>query len=175
MSAVTHSFLSGYPWVKRLFWAIGIVSIGVGLGVWQPLSATLAPDVTFTTLTAQTLRLADLRGKPVLVTFWASDCASCVKEIPHLVGLYQRLHPRGLEIVAVAMYYDVPSHVVALRDAQQLPYPIVLDLKSEHARAFGHVQLTPTTFLIAPDGKVAEQVIGVFDPVAMQQHIETFL
>jgi peroxiredoxin len=95
--------------------------------------------------------------------------------MPHLVDLYQRLHPRGLEIVAVAMYYDVPSHVVALRDAQKLPYPIVLDLQSQYARAFGHVQLTPTTFLIAPDGRVAEQIIGVFDPVALQQHIETYL
>ncbi len=136
---------------------------------------TQAPDVTFTTLTGQKITLKDLRGKPVIVTFWATDCPSCIQEIPDLIDLYTQYHASGLEMIAVAMYYDPPNHVVELTKAKQLPYNVALDLKSEFAHAFGGVMFTPSTFLIAPDGSVIKKEIGLFDLANMKTTIESLL
>lgn len=143
--------------------------------IWFFNQSTPAPDVSFTTIKNEHIELSALNGKPVLVTFWATDCPGCIAEIPHLIELYQSYHGQGLEIIAVAMYYDPPNHVVNMSKVKQLPYPIALDLKGEHAKAFGGVQLTPTTFLINPEGYIALQKIGAFDITDMKQRIETLL
>jgi peroxiredoxin len=138
-------------------------------------ATTKAPDVTLTTISGKKITLKNLRGKPVIVTFWATDCPACIKEIPHLVDLYTQYHKQGLEIIAVAMYYDPPNHVVTMTKIQQLPYHVALDLTAELAHAFGSVQLTPSTFLISPDGLFALKKTGVFDPAEMKSRIETLL
>lgn len=133
-----------------------------------------APETTFSTITGQKIALADLRGKPVIVTFWATDCASCLKEIPHWIELYQRYHHKGLEIIAVAMAYDPPNHVLNMSKALQLPYSVALDMQSENAHAFADVALTPTTFLIAPDGSIALQKTGLLDINTVKTQLSTF-
>ncbi|MDD5580282.1 MAG: TlpA disulfide reductase family protein [Methylobacter sp.] len=145
--------------------------------LWIGFSKTLtsAPQVTFTTITGKKIGLNNLRGQPVIVTFWATDCPGCIKEIPHLIDLYTRYHALGLEMIAVAMYYDPPSHVVAMTRNRQLPYDVALDLKAEHAQAFGDVLFTPTTFLITPDGSITLHKTGAFDPVEMKTLIEKLL
>ena len=132
-----------------------------------------APDVTFTTITGKKIALKELRGKPVIVTFWATDCPACVKEIPDLIDLYRQYHQQGLEIIAVTMYYDPPNHVVNMTEAQQLPYDVALDLKAEHAHAFGEVLLIPSTFLISPGGLIDLKITGAFDLAEMKTRIET--
>lgn len=138
-------------------------------------NSTPAPNVHFTTIKNKSIELAALKGKPVLVTFWATDCPGCIAEIPHLIDLYQQYHPQGLEIIAVAMYYDPPNHVVNMSQAKQIPYDVALDLHADHAKAFGRVQLTPTTFLINPEGYITLQKIGEFDLDDMKQRIEKLL
>jgi peroxiredoxin len=137
--------------------------------------STAAPALTFTTITGKKITLKELRGKPVIVAFWATDCPACIKEIPQLIDLYTQYHKQGLEIIAVAMYYDPPNHVVTMTKNQQLPYNVALDLKAELAYAFGGVQLIPSTFLISPDGLLALQKTGPFDPAEMKTQIETLL
>ena len=138
-------------------------------------ASTQAPDVTFTTLAGKKIALKELRGKPVIVTFWATDCPACIKEIPDLINLYTHYHKQGLEILAVAMYYDPPNYVVTMSQDQQLPYNVALDLKAEHAHAFGDVPLIPSTFLISPDGLIVLKKTGAFDPTEMKTRIETLL
>lgn len=135
--------------------------------------STQAPDVTFTTITGKKIALKDLRGKPVIVAFWATDCPACIKEIPLLIDLYTQYHKQGLEIIAVAMYYDPPNHVVTMTEEQQLPYHVALDLKAELAHTFGDVKLIPSTFLISPDGLIGQKKTGAFDPDEMKKRIET--
>lgn len=134
-----------------------------------------APNITFTTINGKKIELIKLQGKPVIVTFWATDCASCIEEIPHLIKLYDQFHLRGLEIIAVAMYYDPPSHVVNMTRAKQLPYKVALDLKAEHALAFNRVQLTPSTFLISPTGSIVMHTIGKINFSEMQQQLTTLI
>ncbi|MCL7422896.1 MAG: TlpA family protein disulfide reductase [Methylobacter sp.] len=152
-----------------------LVLISAVLWIGFGKTVTPVPDTTFTTITGKKIALHELRGKPVLVTFWATDCPGCMEEIPHLIDLYRNYHDRGLEIIAVAMYYDPPNHVVTFTKDNALPYDVALDLQAEHARAFGDVRLTPTTFLITPDGSIALQKIGAFDPDDMKTRIETLL
>ncbi|GAW84902.1 conserved hypothetical protein [Bathymodiolus platifrons methanotrophic gill symbiont] len=132
-----------------------------------------APDVSFKTLTNKIIQLNELRGKTLLITFWASNCPSCLKEIPHFKSLYQDYHQAGLEIIAIAMYYDRPNYVVDTRNAYQIPYDIVLDLDMQLASAFGNVSLTPTTFLINPEGNIAFKTTGTFDLTEMQDRIQS--
>lgn len=146
-----------------------LVSIGCNKTI------TSAPNVTFTTITGEKIALTDLRGKPVIVTFWATDCPSCIKEIPDLIDLYAQYHASGLEMIAVAMYYDPPNHVVDMTKTKQLPYNVALDLNSEHAQAFGGVMFTPSTFLIGPDGSVVRKEIGLFNLAKMKTNIESLL
>lgn len=165
----------------RLSWAKILVGLPVFAAalwlVWAAMPRLLgaAPDVMFTTITGKQVALREWRGKPAIVTFWATDCPSCMLEIPHLIDLYRQFHPRGLEIMAVAMAYDPPHHVVAMTQSRQLPYDVALDLNSAHAQAFGNVQFTPTTFLLSPGGKIVEKSVGVFDYPSWQSRIAAML
>ncbi|NOQ13394.1 MAG: redoxin domain-containing protein [Methyloprofundus sp.] len=132
-----------------------------------------APGVSFKTIGNKTIALKDLQGKVVLLTFWASNCPSCLKEIADFKSLYQDYHQEGLEIIAIAMYYDRPNIVVDTSKAYQIPYDIVLDLDMNLATAFGDVSLTPTTFLLNPKGEIVFQTTGTFDLKAMQKRIES--
>jgi peroxiredoxin len=122
-----------------------------------------APAATFTTLEGRSIVLDELRGKVVLVNFWATSCPGCIKEMPGMVETYKQYKDRGFEIVAVAMRYDPPNYVANFVRTRQLPFPVALDLDGEHARAFGNVQLTPTSFIIGKDGRILEQKLGELD------------
>lgn len=128
-----------------------------------PEGITQAPQLTLTTLQGDKLQVDTRGGRPLLVTFWATTCPSCLKEVPHLAALYKELAPRGLEMIAVAMPYDPPNRVIAFSKQQQLPYPVALDVLGHAAQAFGNVRVTPNSFLIAPDGRVLHHQIGVLD------------
>jgi len=151
--------------LKEIFISLFAVALLGTLGyLWfAPAGLKTSPDISLTIIEGEKLQLASLRGKPVLVTFWATTCPGCVKEMPHLIELYQELAPRGLEIIGIAMDYDPPNQVVAMRKARDIPYPVALDIHADAARAFGNVRLTPTSFLIAPDGRIVYQKIGAMD------------
>ncbi|RLA24212.1 MAG: TlpA family protein disulfide reductase [Gammaproteobacteria bacterium] len=127
------------------------------------------PNVTFNTLTGEKITSANLKGHPALITFWATDCPGCIAEIPHLIELYNELSGKGLIMISVAMHYDPPDRVLAMTKAKKLPYPVALDPMGKLSTAFYNVQLTPTNFLIAPDGTIALQKIGEMD----MSHVRT--
>lgn len=122
-----------------------------------------APAATFTTLDGKPMSLEALRGKVVLVNFWATSCPGCIKEMPGMIETYRQYKDKGFEIVAVAMSYDPPNYVANFVQTRQLPFPVALDVDGAHARAFGDVQLTPTSFLIGKDGSILEQKLGELD------------
>jgi peroxiredoxin len=135
---------------------------------WQAHSKHYAPDAVFTTLKGEQLSLKDLIGRPVLVTFWATDCPTCIEEIPDLIALHEQFKAHGLKIIAVAMPYDPPNHVLTLAEAKQLPYAVALDPDGSLVKAFGNVQLTPTTFLIDRSGEILLHKVGAFDLATLQ-------
>jgi len=159
---------------KYLLSSILLISLIFTALVLWPIDSP-APNVTFTTIHGKKIELNKLKGKTVLVTFWATDCASCIEEVPHLINLYNEFHPQGLEIIAVAMYYDPPNHVVNISKAKQIPYDVALDLTAKHAFAFNQVELIPSTFLISPKGNIIMQKTGLFDMSDMRQQIQNLI
>lgn len=163
---------------KDAFVGAAVVIIAAVIGwVWlSPAGVQQAPDLRLMTTTGDELRLGSLRERPVLVTFWATTCTTCVKEIPDLKALYRDLGPRGLEIIGVAMYYDPPNQVMEMIKQRDIPYPIALDLDKSAMQGFGMQQaITPTTFLIAPDGRIVMRKVGLLDMNQLQQTIQTML
>jgi len=147
----------------------------VGYYWFNPAELQQAPEVNFKIVDGRTLSPSQLKGQPVLVVFWATSCVGCIKEMPHLIELYQELAPRGLEIIAVAMAYDPPNQVMEMRRRKQIPYPIALDIQGDVASAFGDVRLTPTTFLIDSQGQVAFQKTGMLNMIRMRQKVLSML
>ena len=144
-----------------LFVAVALAIVGAL--AYALVDKPTAPASTFTTLEGKQIALDDLRGKVVLVNFWATSCPGCIKEMPGMVETYNQYKNRGFEIVAVAMSYDPPNYVANFVQTRQLPFPVALDVSGEHARAFGNVQLTPTSFIIGKDGDILEQKLGELD------------
>jgi thiol-disulfide isomerase/thioredoxin len=162
---------------RDIFIGVFLLALLAGLGwVWlMPAGLQRAPALQLSTLDGRSLTLAEMHGRPLLVTFWATTCPSCLKEMPHLVELYQELSPRGLQIIGIAMNYDPLPDVVALTARRQVPYIIAHDTNAQAARVFGDVRLTPTTFLIAPDGRIVQQTIGEMDMAALRSKIVAML
>ncbi|MBP0636579.1 TlpA disulfide reductase family protein [Cupriavidus sp. AcVe19-6a] len=119
-----------------------------------------APAATFTLLSGEKLSTADLKGKVYLVNFWATSCATCIKEMPDMVKTYDQFRGKGLEFVAVAMNYDPPMYVMNYTKTRGLPFKVAMDSDGSAARAFGNVQLTPTTFVVDKDGRILKRYVG---------------
>ncbi len=157
--------------------AFVIIFVGLSAYLWlSPSGARQAPDLQVKVLTnGNKLALRELIGRPVLVTFWATSCPGCIKEMPHLIELYHELAPKGLEIIGIAMNYDRPDHVLEMQKRKNIPYPIVWDELSKASIAFGTVRLTPTSFLINPQGQIVQQKIGEMDMKLLRARILTML
>lgn len=134
-----------------------------------------APAVSFTSLKGETITLDSLRGKVVLVNFWATSCPGCIKEMPQLVSTYEKYHAQGYETIAVAMSYDPPNYVLTYTEKNALPFTVSLDINGEIARAFGDVKLTPTSILIDKQGSIIQQTVGEPDFAKLHTLIETKL
>ena len=159
--------------LKGTLIALFAVALPGALGyLWfAPGGLKTIPDISLMTIDGEQLQLANLQGRPLLVTFWATTCTVCIREMPHLIELYEELSPRGLEIIGIAMDYDPPNRVLAMRNARNIPYPVALDIHAEAARAFGNVRLTPTSFLIAPDGRIVYRKLGEMNMAKLRQDI----
>lgn len=134
-----------------------------------------APNAPLVMLDAPATTLTALRGKPVLLTFWATTCPGCIEEIPLLSELHKTYSTRGLQVIGVAMNYDKEAQIRALRDRLQVPYPLAWDKDGSVSAAMGTVRLTPTTFLLDPQGQVVYQKIGIFDLDKVKGLIEGML
>lgn len=119
-----------------------------------------APTVGFTTISGRQLDMHQLRGKMVLVNFWATSCPGCVSEMPKLAATYKEYHDKGFEVVAVAMDYDPPDQVLHFAKKNELPFPVALDIDGGIAHAFGDVQVTPTSYVIDQKGNIVQRVMG---------------
>ncbi len=151
--------------------AVGLVTGGILLiGGGKP-----APTARFTLISGDALPLEALRGKVVLVNFWATSCPSCIKEMPQLVETYRRYQPRGLETVAVAMSYDPADYVKTYAAKNALPFKVALDTDGANAQAFGGVRLTPTTFVLDQEGRVVRQFLGEPDFTELHRLLESLL
>jgi peroxiredoxin len=139
----------------------GSMLIALAVLFYLSLSAPqVAPNVTYLNLKGEKITAQSLRGKVVIVNFWATSCSICVAEMPEMVATYNTYHQQGLEFVAVAMSYDPPNLVLNYTETRQLPFNVVLDVQGKLAQSFGDVRGTPTTFLIDKQGRLIKRYVG---------------
>ncbi|MCG6870929.1 MAG: TlpA family protein disulfide reductase [Gammaproteobacteria bacterium] len=163
---------------RRYFYPalVALLALAVAAGSWWTGDELRrAPPLTLNLLDGSSLELDSLRGRPVLVHFWATSCTPCRRELPQLKALYKEFSGQGFEILAVAMPYDPPAQVYEFIRRHQVPWPVVLDLQGEVVRAFGDVQLVPTTFLVNADGAVVHQQLGEIETDAMRALLRRLL
>jgi peroxiredoxin len=154
--------------------AVGV--LGAGWFAWQGFGSTgVAPAVHYTLLDGRTSNLEALRGKVVLVNFWATSCTTCVHEMPQIVATHTKYQPRGYETLAVAMRYDPPAYVVNFAESRKLPFSVAIDNTGAIAKSFGDVQLTPTTYLINKRGEIVKRYVGEPDFNALHALVEKLL
>ena len=121
-----------------------------------------APDFQLKDLDGNTVKLADLRGRVVLVDFWATWCPPCRKALPHLQEIHEEFDGQGVSVVGIATDRQGASVVAPFVEDNGLTFTVVLaDGKVD--RDFGGVRGIPTTLIIEPDGNVVGKFVGYQD------------
>ena len=122
-------------------------------------------DFTAPTLAGDSLALSSLRGKVVLVNFWATWCAPCRQETPALVALREQLKDQGFEVVGVSLDLDGQTAVPPFVEEYRVTYPMLLGDQTLADR-FGGTLGLPTSFLLDREGRLVHRFTGVV-PVPM--------
>lgn len=149
--------------------------VAIGGAVVLGTGAQAAPASTFVLLDGSSQSTADFKGKVTLVNFWATSCTTCVAEMPEMAATYDKYKAKGYEHVAVAMAYDPPSYVVNFAQTRKLPFKVAIDNTGGVAKAWGDVQLTPTTYLVNKRGEIVKRYVGAPDFAELHRLIEKLL
>ena len=118
-----------------------------------------APDFTLDSLDGKSMKLSDLRGKAVLLNFWATWCGPCKIETPWLVELQNQYGSQGLQVVGVAMD-DGKDEIAKFVKDMGVNYPVLIG-KEAVGDAYGGVPALPESFFIGRDGKIVDKIIGL--------------
>ena len=143
--------------------AIALGWLGLGLQLSSADAAPAldqpAPPLIATALDGQTLDLSKLRGKVVLVNFWATWCAPCRKEMPTLDAFYRRYHAQGLELIGISV--DFARDAAKMRKAAgTVTYPTVM-ATDVPLNGFGAPDGVPITYVIDSEGVIRDKFIAV--------------
>lgn len=166
----------------RRFWifTLMITAIGCGAGESQaaksakPSARPVAADFTLSDLEGNPVRLSSLKGKVVLLDFWATWCPPCREEIPHFRDLYAAYRPNGLEVVGISLDQGGQEVVRPFVKEYQVNYPIVMG-DSRVVQAYGGIRGIPTTFLIDKKGQIARRYVGYHSKETFEQQIQLLL
>lgn len=119
-----------------------------------------APDFSLESLDGKPVRLADYRGKAVLLNFWATWCQPCKIEMPWFEELQKQYGSQGLQVVGIAMDDASKDEIGKFAKQMGVNYPILIGTESV-GDAYGGVQFLPSTFFIDRDGKMVDHIFGL--------------
>ncbi|MBN9406786.1 MAG: TlpA family protein disulfide reductase [Burkholderiales bacterium] len=134
-----------------------------------------APLSTFVLLDGSSQTTQDMKGKVTLVNFWATSCTTCVGEMPQVIDTYDKYKDQGFDTIAVAMSYDPPAYVVNFAQTRKLPFKVAIDNTGAVAKAWGEVQLTPTTYIVDKQGQIVKKYVGAPNFDELHRLIEKLL
>lgn len=148
-------------WIR---WGMDLAVAGLlflAVMAWQtrnlPGVGTLMPDVQLRSLSGEQVRLSDLRGKPVLLTFWAPWCGVCKRESSNLSAVRRMMGDRA-HVLTIAADYEDEADVRRFVQQQGADYPVLLG-EDSLTRAL-HVKAYPTTFVLSADGRIEQATVG---------------
>lgn len=160
---------------KALYVAAFVAALAVGGGLYFAAGSAAAPPSTFVLLDGSKQSSDDLKGKVTLVNFWATSCVTCVGEMPKVIATYDKYKAQGYDTLAVAMSYDPPSYVINFAETRKLPFKVAIDNTGAVAKAWGDVQLTPTSYVVDKKGRIVKRYVGEPDFAELHQLIEKLL
>lgn len=157
--------------------AVIILGISAWIYLYQPFRvqevSSPAPALTATRLDGQPFDHASLKGRVVLVTFWATWCGYCKRELPDLEVLQQKYGDKGLTVLALSV--DDSADKVK-RFWTDKPYSFPVAMASEDVqRGFGGVEVLPTLFLVDREGMVKRQIKGSVSAMALESTVKDYL
>ncbi|MEO3692566.1 TlpA family protein disulfide reductase [Roseateles paludis] len=152
-----------------------VAALCTGLAACDGISLERAPAVDYVLLDGAQAASSQWAGKVMLVNFWATSCATCVKEMPQIVATHEKFKARGFDTLAVAMSYDPPAFVARFAETRKLPFGVAIDNTGVVADRFGKVAMTPTTFLINKRGEIVKRYVGEPDFPALHKLIEQLI
>ncbi len=123
---------------------------------------TPAPDFSFSDLGGRTWRLADFKGKVLILNFWATWCPPCREEIPDFIAAYKELKSEGLEIVGLSVDRMTAEALEEFVKDVGITYPVGLATQ-EHIKAFRPGDYIPSTLVIDPQGNIRHRHVGAMD------------
>ncbi|HLK12219.1 MAG TPA: TlpA disulfide reductase family protein [Candidatus Binatia bacterium] len=148
----------------RVAAGVAVLGLAAGAGLFglRRHAPALAADFVLPNLAGQAVRLSALRGKVVLLNVWTTWCPPCREEMPSMERLYQRLHDRDFQLLAVSQDEDGPRVVRPFVEQLQLTFPVLVDPEHQVGDRYG-VWGYPESFVIDRAGRVVERVIGPRD------------
>jgi cytochrome c biogenesis protein CcmG, thiol:disulfide interchange protein DsbE len=134
---------------------------------------SVAPDFELTDLAGEPVSLADLRGRPVIVNFWASWCVPCVEEFPLLRDVHERHADGGLAVVGI-IFNDRSAAAADFMERHGATWTAARDPDGRAAEAYGILGL-PETFLIGRDGTIQARSLGQFNEAWLTEKVAAIM
>lgn len=137
-------------------------------------SGKKAADFTLETVDGKKITLSELRGKVVLVNFWATWCGPCVKEIPDFLKVYEAYKSKGFEIVGISLDRGGWKQVTPFVERMKISYPVVIG-DARLVEAYGNFNAIPTTFLLDKNGNIVTKHTGLMTKAQLEEHLNRLL
>ncbi|VEF46531.1 alkyl hydroperoxide reductase/ Thiol specific antioxidant/ Mal allergen [Bacillus freudenreichii] len=140
-----------------------------GVDLSQVKEGKLAPDFELATLSGETVKLSDYRGKKVILNFWATWCPPCRAEMPHMQSFYEQNKDKGIEIVAVNLTSmdNGKMQIDKFKKEYGLTFDILLDEDGDIGMQYQAFTI-PTSYIIDSNGKIAQKIVGPMDEPTME-------
>ena len=133
-----------------------------------------APDFSLKDLSGRRVRLSDLKGKVVLLDFWATRCAPCRREVPDFVHIQRKYEDKGFTILAVSLDEEGLAVVKPVAQKLRINYPVAIG-STQVADEYGGIQALPTVVLIGRDGRILQTFVGDTDKSMYENAIQSAL
>ena len=161
---------------RHFLWAAcaGLVCGTVGVGMAMPKPGQVVPDFTLNLLDGGKISLKELRGKPVLLTFWHSGCPHCQREVPVLNQVHEQYKARGLVILSVSVVWDKEQLARMFVEVYKPVFRVGWDASGEIGSLF-NIEATPTSVFIGRAGQFADINVGSLELTEYQRRIDALL
>lgn len=130
------------------------------------------PDAEFTTFAGETIRVADLRGQPVVINFWATWCGPCKEELPLLQQAFEDHNRTAFQLLAITD--ELPSEVRTFMGEHRMTFPVLFDRNGRVSKRY-HIQGIPTTFFVNKDGVVIARHLGSLDATDLEAYLNQII
>lgn len=163
-------------WLKRVFLILFVTTATVLPVIPSRADQTgkAAPDWQLSDVNGKALKLADFKGKVVVLDFWATWCPPCRAEIPGLVAIQKKYADQGLSVIGISLDEQGPTVVKPFIERFAINYPVVMG-NQKVLTDYGGISAIPTTFVIDREGNVVAAHQGYTDQATFESEISPLL